>query len=56
MRRRGQSTTEYMLAISVIVIAVVIAANPFYDRLTSGIDKFGQKLETYYAKSDRRTP
>lgn len=55
-RRQGQSATEYMLAISVIVIAVVAAALPFHERLTGGVQKFGQKFETYYAQPDERTP
>ncbi len=55
-RTRGQSATEYMLAVSVIVIAVVAAALPLQERLTSGMDKFGQKFQTYYANPDERTP
>ena len=46
---RGQSVTEYALAISVIVTAVVAAGWSFYTPMQQGIRSFDQKFETYYA-------
>ena len=47
---RGQTITEWMLAISVIVTAVVAAGWAFYAPLQEGSQAFGQKFETYYAQ------
>lgn len=50
MRRlRAQATTEYMMAISVIVIAVVAAGWAFHQPLRDGMQSFSQKFETYFA-------
>ena len=46
----GQSITEYALAISVIVTAVVAAGWAFYSPLQEGSQQFGQQFETFYAQ------
>ena len=55
-RQRGQSTTEYMLAVAVIVVAVVAAALPFHEYLSGGMREFNDKFTTYYAEDDERSP
>ena len=51
MRRlRGQVSTEYMMAISVIVVAIVAAGWRFYPPLREGFRDFGQRFETYFAE------
>lgn len=52
MQQRGQGATEYMLAISVIVIAIVAAGVPFQEGMKDAVQKFGVKFETYFASSD----
>lgn len=49
-RRRGQVATEYMLAISVIVIAVVIAGYQLEKPLREGFEVFSTAYEEYFAK------
>ena len=39
--RSGQSTVEYMLLISVVVIAIVAAAYVFLDPFQSGVEELG---------------
>lgn len=48
---RGQSTAEYTLLISVIVVAVVAAGWAFYNPLDEGSKSFGNQFTTYYADS-----
>lgn len=48
--RRGQVATEYMLAIAVLVIAMLVAGYAFYDPLKDGVNQFGNKFTTYYAE------
>jgi len=45
--RRGQSTTEYMLLISVIVIAVVAAAYIFIPDFQTGVDSLAKDISYY---------
>ena len=42
--RQGQSTTEYMLLISVIVIAVVAAGYAFLGGFQDGVDALGTEV------------
>ena len=49
-RRRGQVATEYMLAISVIVLTAVLAGYELQEPLRSGWQSFSSKFETYFAK------
>jgi uncharacterized protein (UPF0333 family) len=42
--RRGQSTTEYMLLISVIVIAVVAASYVFIQDFQDGVDTLAHQI------------
>ena len=42
----GQTATEYMLIISVIVIAVVAAAYVFIDPFRSGVYQLAQEVST----------
>ena len=49
-RRRGQVATEYMLAISVIVIAAVVAGFQLEKPLREGWESFSEKFEVYFAK------
>lgn len=41
----GQTATEYMLIISVVVIAVVAAAYKFVPLFSQGVDKLGQDVK-----------
>lgn len=51
MRRRlGQVSTEYMMAISVVVVASVAAGWRLYEPLREGFQSFGQRFETYFAE------
>lgn len=47
--RRGQSTTEYMLLISVIVIAVVAAAYIFIPTFQTGVADLSVDISYYLA-------
>jgi len=42
--RQGQSTTEYMLLISVIVIAVVAAGYAFVGSFQDGVEVLGSEV------------
>ena len=42
--RKGQSTTEYMLLISVIVIAIVAAGWVFVGSFQDGVDALGNEV------------
>jgi Flp pilus assembly pilin Flp len=42
--RSGQSTVEYMLLISVVVIAIVAAAYVFLDPFQSGVSELGNEV------------
>jgi len=43
--RRGQSTVEYMILISVIVIAIVAAAYIFVPTFQQGVDNLAQDIK-----------
>lgn len=45
-RRKGQTSTEYMLLISVVVIAVVAAAYTFVPQFQEGVMTLGIKVMT----------
>lgn len=49
-RRRGQVATEYMLAISVVVILAVIAGYQMQKPLKEGLQAFSGFFKTYFAK------
>lgn len=49
-RRRGQAATEYMMVISVVVIAAVMAGYQFYEPLRAGWQSFSQRFKTHYAE------
>ena len=53
MRRRrrtlGQTTTEYMLAISVIVVAAVTATNALNGPVREGFDALNTRQKVFYA-------
>jgi len=42
----GQSTTEYMLLLSVIVVSIVAAAYAFYPLFQSGVSDLGGDVST----------
>ncbi|MEE2750905.1 MAG: hypothetical protein VX519_05710 [Myxococcota bacterium] len=42
--RKGQSTTEYMLLISVIVIAIVAAGYIFVGSFQDGVESLGNEV------------
>lgn len=44
MRRRGQSTTEYLLTISVISIAIASAMASFYFTMKSETEATGESM------------
>ena len=50
--RGGQTATEYMLLISVIVIAVVAAAYVFLDPFTAGVDALARDVSQILATGD----
>lgn len=51
MRRRlGQASTEYMMVISVVVIAAVFAGYRFYEPLREGFASFSDRFETFFAE------
>jgi len=50
--RGGQTATEYMLLISVIVIAVVAAAYVFVDPFSSGVDALARDVSQILATGD----
>jgi uncharacterized protein (UPF0333 family) len=45
--RRGQSTTEYMLLISVIVIAIVAASYVFIQDFQDGVDTLAHQISYF---------
>lgn len=54
MRRRrgaGQVATEYLLAISVVVVAIVLAGGKLEAPLRAGWTSFSQAYETFFAES-----
>lgn len=42
--RRGQSTTEYMLLISVVVLAILAAAYTFLEPFQDGVGELGNDV------------
>ena len=46
----GQTATEYMLIISVVVLAVVAAAYVFVPKFQEGVDALGTKVMTILDK------
>lgn len=51
-RARGQTGTEYMLVVSVIVIAVVGAAYVFVPRFEEGVNELGRDVSQLLATGD----
>jgi hypothetical protein len=49
---RGQTGTEYMLVVSVIVIAVVAAAYVFVPRFGEGVTKLGADVKDILSNGD----
>jgi len=45
--RRAQSTTEYMLLISVVVIAIVAGSYIFIDEFQKGVDNLANDISYY---------
>ncbi len=52
--RSGQSTVEYMLLISVVVIAIVAAAFVFLDPFQSGVEELGNEVSNALATGNIR--
>jgi len=52
--RSGQSTVEYMMLISVVVIAIVAAAYAFLDPFEKGVEKLGNDVSNTLATGDIR--
>src|SRR5687768_13638820 len=48
MRRRAQSSTDYMMTIAVLAIAVVAISWPFYEYLKNGMRSWGGRFEKHY--------
>lgn len=46
MHRRGQSTVEYMLFLSVILLAIVVAANSILPSFGSGLNGMQDNIDT----------
>ena len=55
-RQKGQSTVEYMLVISVIVIAIVGAAWEFVPWFNQAMEGLGDGAETVYTKGTITSP
>jgi uncharacterized protein (UPF0333 family) len=53
--RSGQSTVEYMLLISVVVIAIVAAAYVFLDPFKSGVEELGNEVSTTLSTGNIRS-
>lgn len=53
--RSGQSTVEYMLLISVVVIAIVAAAYVFLDPFKEGVETLGNDVSTSLATGNIRS-
>ena len=53
--RSGQSTVEYMLLISVVVIAIVAAAYVFLDPFQSGVEELGDEVGNALATGNIRS-
>ncbi len=51
-RRRGQSTTEYMLLISVVVLAILAAAYTFLEPFQAGVGELGNDVSYSLATGD----
>lgn len=49
LSRRGQSTVEYALVISVLALALIAAAWPFSHDLVCGMQDYSSNAETFYA-------
>ena len=52
--RSGQSTVEYMMLISVVVIAIVAAAYVFLDPFKKGVETLGDDVSKTLATGDVR--
>ena len=50
-RERGQSAVEYMLVVSVLVVALVAAGVPFQTKMRSAVRTWGNYFNTYFAES-----
>jgi uncharacterized protein (UPF0333 family) len=48
---KGQTMSEYLLLISVVVVATVAAAHFFGDAFEDGASTYGTNMETFYASS-----
>jgi|GEM_PF-3928315 Flp pilus assembly pilin Flp len=44
----GQSATEYMLIIAVVVLGLMAAASKLIPRFQRGVEKLGETIETEY--------
>ena len=53
--RSGQSTVEYMLLISVVVIAIVAAAYVFLDPFQSGVEELGNEVSNALSTGNIRS-
>lgn len=52
VHRRGQATTEWMLLLSVIVIAVVAAGYGLAGTFQDDMDQLGQNASSVYTSGD----
>lgn len=50
--RRGQASTEWMLLVSVVVIAVVAAGYGFVNVFGGSMDKLGDQAATVYTSGE----
>lgn len=50
-RRRGQTSVEYMMVISVLVIAIVFALGYFIDPFNESMEDLSERAETAYTKN-----
>jgi uncharacterized protein (UPF0333 family) len=54
IRRRGQTATEYMMVVSVVVIAVVGAAYAFVPTFETGVNELGYDVSAILSNSGSR--
>lgn len=50
--RRGQSTVEWMLIVSVMAVGLAAAAYAFVPDFRTGVDEMGERIEYLYAQGE----
>lgn len=53
--RRGQSATEYMLIVAVVVLGIVAAASKFIPKFEEGVEALAQNVSGWLQKNQEMT-